>query len=295
LLRFTSTRSPEKPISLQSYVDNMPDLQKNIYYITGGSMKEAVESPFLERVRAKGFEVLFFIDNLDEYLNIADYEDYPLQSVTKEGLDLGEGKAAAEWFEEKEEEFKRLIDWMHNLYGKKVQKISLSNRLEDTPMIIPTSKHGQSANMERISSGQAFGRKGGKATKVLELNFRHPVIRSMKDRVDALGDNEEDLELEDYANMLYDVALVNSGFIMKPEDTDAMSERLKRLVSVGLQIPEDAEIEPMPEFAEDEDDEDDDEEDEDEDEEELEDTEFDDEVNQEVYSEANEDAVHDEL
>jgi len=288
LLRFTSTRSPEKPISLQSYVDNMPDLQKNIYYITAGSMKEAVESPFLERVRAKGFEVLFFIENLDEYLNIADYEDYPLQSVTKEGLDLGEGKAAAEWFEEKEEEFKKLIDWMHNLYGKKVQKISLSNRLEDTPMIIPTSKHGQSANMERISSGQAFGRKGGKATKVLELNFRHPVIRSMKDRIDTLENDEEDLELEDYANMLYDVALVNSGFLMKPEDTDAMSERLQRLVSVGLQIPENAEIEPMPEFAEDEDDEDDDEEDEDEDEddEELEDT---------VLDEEAEDAVHDEL
>jgi len=117
----------------------------------------------------------------------------------------------------------------------------------------------------------------------------------MKDRIDALENDEEDLELEDYANMLYDVALVNSGFLMKPEDTDAMSERLQRLVSVGLQIPENAEIEPMPEFAEDEDDEDDDEEDEDEDEEELEDTELDDEIHQNVSSEANEDAVHDEL
>jgi len=294
LLRFKSTRSPEKPISLQSYVDNMPDLQKNIYYITAASMKEAEESPFLERVRAKGFEVLYFIDNLDEYLNIADYEDYPLQSVSKEGLDLGEGKAAAEWFEEKEEEFKKLIDWMHNLYGKKVQKISLSNRLEDTPMIIPTSKHGQSANMERISSGQAFGQKGGKATKVLELNFRHPVIRSMKERVDVLEEDEEDMELQDYANMLYDVALVNSGFLMKPEDTEALSERLQRLVKTGLKVPEDAEIEPMPEFAEDED-EDEDDEDEDEDDEELEETDLDDDTDDEFKETEDQDEAHDEL
>merc|ERR1719283_468303 len=83
LLRFKSSRSPDKPISLQSYVDNMPDNQKNIYYISAASMEEAKESPFMERVRAKGFEVLYFVDNLDEYLNLADYEDFPLQSVTK--------------------------------------------------------------------------------------------------------------------------------------------------------------------------------------------------------------------
>merc|ERR1719494_115351 len=150
LLRFKSTRSTEKPISLQSYVDNMPDNQKNIYYMSAGSLKEAEESPFMERIREKGFEVLYFVDNLDEYLNIADYEDYPLQSVAKEGLDLGEGKAAAEWFENKEEEFKPLTEWMQKLYGKKVQKISLSNRLENSPMIITTTKNGQSARMEQI-------------------------------------------------------------------------------------------------------------------------------------------------
>merc|ERR1719447_69243 len=86
LLRFKSTRSPDKPISLQSYVDNMPENQKNIYYISAGSMEEAKSSPFMERVLAKGFEVLYFVDNLDEYLNLADYEDYPLQSVTKKDL-----------------------------------------------------------------------------------------------------------------------------------------------------------------------------------------------------------------
>jgi len=263
LLRFKSTRSPETPISIQSYVDNMPDNQKNIYYISAASLKEAEESPFMERIREKGFEVLYFIDNLDEYLNIADYEDYPLQSCAKEGLDLGEGKAAAEWLEGKEEEFKKLTDWMKTLYGKKVTKISLSNRLENSPMIITTTKNGQSARMEQIMSGQAFGSRGTKASKILEVNFRHPIIKGMRETVEGLEKDEEDKELEDYANMLYDVALVNSGFIMDPEDTEAMTKRLQRLVRVGMKIPLDAEIEPMPEFAQDEDDVDEDEDDED--------------------------------
>jgi len=273
LLRFKSTRSTEKPISLQSYVDNMPENQKNIYYMSASSMKEAEESPFMERVREKGFEVLYFVDNLDEYLNIADYEDYPLQSVTKEGLDLGEGKAAAEWLESKEEEFKPLTEWMQKLYGKKVQKISLSNRLENSPMIITTTKNGQSARMEQIMSGQAFGNKGAKATKILEVNFRHPIIKGMRDTVNGLEEDEEDKELEDYASMLYDVALVNSGFIMDPEDTEAMTKRLQRLVRIGMKIPLDAAIDPMPEFAEDEVEEDDDDEEEDDDDEEEDDEE----------------------
>merc|ERR1719369_546443 len=198
LLRFKSTRSPDKPISLQSYVDNMPDNQKNIYYISAASMEEAKASPFLERVRAKGFEVLYFVDNLDEYLNLADYEDFPLQSVTKEGLDLGEGQAAAEWLTEKEEEFKSFTDWLKNLYGSKVQKVVLSMRLEESPMIIATTKHGQSANMLRILSGQTMTTNTRQNTqKVVEVNFRHPVIKNLKQRVEELEEDEEDKQLED--------------------------------------------------------------------------------------------------
>jgi len=278
LLRFKSTRSPDKPISLQSYVDNMPEKQKNIYYISAASMEEAKSSPFLERVLAKGFEVLYFVDNLDEYLNLADYEDFPLQSVTKEGLDLGEGQAAADWLSEREEEFTSFIEWLKNLYGSKVNKVTLSNRLEDTPMIIPTTKHGQTANMARIMSGQTMttGQRST-AMKVVEVNFRHPVIKALKEKVDALEEDEEDKQLEDYANMLYDVALVNSGFLMSPEEVTLFSIRLNKMVRDGLEVPADAEVEALPEFAEDEEEEeeedDEDEDDEEEEEEELEDEE----------------------
>jgi len=271
LLRFKSTRSPDKPISLQSYVDNMPDNQKNIYYISAGSMEEAKASPFMERVRAKGYEVLYFVDNLDEYLNLADYEDFPLQSVTKEGLDLGEGQAAAEWLTEKEEEFKSFTDWLKNLYSSKVQKVALSMRLEDTPMIIPTTKHGQTANMARIMSGQTMTTNSQtNAMKVVEINFRHPVIKNLKQRVEELEEDEEDKQLEDYANMLYDVALVNSGFMMSPEEITLFSERLQKMVRNGLEVPDDAEVEALPEFAEDEEEEEEDDDDEDDEEEEEE-------------------------
>merc|ERR1711920_1162995 len=276
LLRFKSTRSPEKPISLQSYVDNMPDNQKNIYYISAGSMEEAKASPFMERVRAKGFEVLYFVDNLDEYLNLADYEDFPLQSVTKEGLDLGEGQAAAEWLTEKEEEFRGFTDWLTNLYSSKVQKVALSMRLEDTPMIIPTTKHGQTANMARIMSGQTMTTNSkSNAMKLVEINFRHPVIKNLKQRVDNLEEDEEDKQLEDYANMLYDVALVNSGFMMSPEEITLFSERLQKMVRSGLEVSDDAEVESLPEFAEDEEEEEEDDDDEDEEEEEEEELEDD--------------------
>merc|ERR1712060_836003 len=269
LLRFKSTRSPENPISLQSYVDNMPENQKNIYYISAGSMEEAKASPFLERARQKGFEVLYFVDNLDEYLNLADYEDFPLQSVTKEGLDLGEGQAAAEWLAEKEEEFRSFTDWLKNLYSSKVQKVALSMRLEDTPMIIPTTKHGQTANMARIMSGQTMTTNSkSNAMKVVEINFRHPVIKNLMERVDNLEEDEEDKQLEDYANMLYDVALVNSGFMMSPEEITLFSERLQKMVRSGLEVPDDAEVESLPEFAEDEEEEEDDDEDDEEEEEE---------------------------
>jgi len=278
LLRFKSTRSPEKPISLQSYVDNMPENQKNIYYISAGSMEEAKKSPFMERVLGKGFEVLYFVDNLDEYLNLADYEDFPLQSVTKEGLDLGEGQAAADWLQEKEEEFKSFIEWLKKLYEPKVTKVALSMRLEDTPMIIPTTKHGQTANMARIMSGQTMSKGGnrGSAMKVVEINFRHPVIKKLKEKVDALEEDEEDKQLEDYANMLYDVALVNSGFMMSPEEISLFSERLQKMVRSGLEVSDDAEVEALPEFAEDEEEEEEDEDEDEEEEEEVEELEDDD-------------------
>jgi len=270
LLRFPSTAS-EDPVSLQSYVDRMKDGQENIYFISAASLEEAKDSPFLEQVTKRGYEVLFFVDNLDEYMNLNEFDDFTLQAITKEGLDLNEGRAAKKYMEEKEEEFEDLTEWLKEVYGDKVTKVVLSNRLEETPMIIVTTKYGYSANMERIARGQAFGSKNPtKASKILEVNFRHPVIIAMKD---SIADDTE--SAKDLAQLLYDSALLQSGFVIEADSIGTFASRVDRIVRLGLGVEEDAEIEPMPEFPEDEEDEDDDDDEDDEDDEDLDDDEDD--------------------
>merc|ERR1719510_1751447 len=179
-----------------------------------------------------------------------------------EGLDLNEGRAAKKYLEEKEEEFEDLTEWLKDLYGSKVTKVTLSNRLEDTPMIIVTTKYGYSANMERIARGQAFGSKNPtKASKILEVNFRHPVIIGLKDKIADDTDSAQDL-----AQLLFDSALLQSGFIIEADSIGTFASRVDRIARAGLGVAEDAEIEAMPEFPEDDDEEDEDEDDEDDDE-----------------------------
>merc|ERR1711879_817883 len=276
LLRFPTTAS-ETPVSLQSYVDRMKDGQDNIYYISAASIEEAKDSPFLERVTKKGFEVVFFIDNLDEYMNLNEFDDYSLQAITKEGLDLNEGRAAKKYLEEKEELFEGLTEWLKELYGSAVTKVALSDRLEETPMIVVTTKYGYSANMERISRGQAFGsRAATKASKILEINFRHPVIQALKESV---ADDSESEDAKDLAKLLFDTALLQSGFIIESDNIGSFASRVDRIVRQSLGVDADAAVEELPEFPdEDEDDEDDedyDDEDDDEDDEDEDDDEKD--------------------
>merc|ERR1719167_1365616 len=206
----------------------MKDGQENIYFISAAYLEEARDSPLLEQ-------------------------------VTKEGFDLNEGRGAKKYMEEKEEEFEDLTEWLKELYGDKVTKVVLSNRLEETPMIIVTTKYGYSANMERIARGQAFGSKNPtKASKILEVNFRHPVIVALKD---SIADDTE--SAKDLAQLLYDSALLQSGFVIEADSIGTFASRVDRIVRQGLGVEEDAEIEPMPEFPEDDEDEDDDEDDED--------------------------------
>merc|ERR1711881_583564 len=130
LLRFTSTKSKNDAISLQSYVDRMKDGQKHIYFISAANQEEAEKSPMLEAVSSKGYEVLYFVENLDEYMNLSEYDDYQLQSVSKEGLELDSSKKKKKYFEEKAEETEEFRDWLKETYGDKITKVEVSQRLE---------------------------------------------------------------------------------------------------------------------------------------------------------------------
>merc|ERR1712141_53882 len=178
----------------------------------------------------------------------------------------------------KNEEFEDLKVWLKEVYGSRVSKVVVSSSLADSPMAIGTAKYGYSAYMERLTKSQAFGNGGSiKATKILQINYRHPVMIDMKNRIED-GEGDENSQLEDYANLLLDVALLKSGFEMDNEDQQPMADRVDRIVRGALKVALDAPLEAEPDYAndvdepeEEDDDEDEDEEEEDEEEEEAED------------------------
>merc|ERR1712244_67274 len=215
LLRFPTSKSLT-PMSLAQYVSRMADGQKHIYYISGPSIEEVEASPFMERLKARDWEVLYFVDNLDEYLNLQDYDDFAFQAINKEGTDF-DGEKMQDFIKGKDEEFEDLKVWV-------------SSSLADSPMAIGTAKYGYSAYMERLTKSQAFGNGGAiKATKILQINYRHPVMVDLKNRIED-GEGDENSQLEDYANLLLDVALLKSGFEMDNEDQQPMADRVDRIV-----------------------------------------------------------------
>merc|ERR1712157_73779 len=283
LLRFPTSKSKETPLSLAQYVSRMQPGQKHIYYISGPSVEEVEASPFMERLRKRDWEVLYFIDNLDEYLNLQDYDDYQFQAINKDGTEF-DGQRMQDFLKEKEEEFEDLKTWLKESYGSRISKVVISSSLTESPMAIGTAKYGYSAYMEKLTKSQAFGAgQSIKATKILQINYRHPVIIDMKNRIED-GEGEDNKSLEDMANLLLDVALIKSGFEIENEFQQPLVDRVDRIVRSGLKVPLDKELEPEPEFInefEEEDDEEDDDEDEDEDEDEAEMDDEDEEENKE--------------
>merc|ERR1711937_1090440 len=239
LLRFKSSHDGgEKWTSLEDYVSRMKDWQKSIYYISGKSLEEVKESAFLERLKAKGLEVLFLVDPIDEYAiqNLTEFDGKKLQSVTKENLQFGDEEDSDKKRDELyTENFKGLTEWMKDLYGDKVEKIAVSNRVVDTPCLLVTSQYGYSANMERIMQSQAFA--DNKRTsylvskKTMEINPRHPIIIELKKRAEENPDSDD---TKDLAQLMYDTALLNSGFQM--EDTTGFASRMYKLFKARLSL-----------------------------------------------------------
>ena len=216
LLRFTTSKSGNegKLRSLEQYVSDMPEAQKSIYFVAADNRAAAEASPFLEKLKQKGFEVLYLIDPIDEVAmaNLATYKDTPIVDASKEALDLGdEDEAEKATRAELAEEFKTLTTWMKECLGDQVEKVEVSNRLTDTPCVLVTSKFGWSANMERIMKAQAMGDNRAqdymKGKKTMEINPSSPVIAQLRKQKDA----DESLA-KDNCQLLFDTALLTSGF-----------------------------------------------------------------------------------
>jgi len=233
LLRFTTNLSPDTPISLERYVAGMHEDQRDIYFISGESQEAVQASPMLEVFTEKDLEVLFFVDPMDEYLtqSLTEFEGSSFQSISKDGLKLGD----EDLFEKYAEKFEDFTTWFEDTLGDKVEAVKVSPRLATTPAVVVTGQYGWSANMERIMKAQTFGdaskNKHMAAKKTLEINVKNAMIRELADRSAVDPDAKE---LKDYAELIYDAALVQSGFAV--EDSTNFAERLHRIIAVAVDV-----------------------------------------------------------
>ncbi|KAL8172121.1 hypothetical protein V2J09_023925 [Rumex salicifolius] len=248
LLRFETSKSDGKLTSLDKYISRMKKGQKDIFYITGSSKEQLENSPFLERLSKKNYEVIFLTDPVDEYLMqyLMDYEDKKFQNVSKEGLKLGKDSKAKEL----KESFKELTKWWKDtLVSEKVDDVKISNRLADTPCVVVTSKYGWSANMERIMQSQTLSDASKQAymrgKRVLEINPRHPIIKELRERVVI---DPEDAKVKQAAQLMYQTALLESGFML--ENPKEFASRIYDSVKGSMNISPDAAVEEEEEVEE---------------------------------------------
>merc|ERR1711981_57234 len=255
LLRFTSTKSEEKDISLDKYLDRMQESQESIYYMSGDSLEVMKKAPALQVFKKKDIEVLMLADHLDEpcIQKLADYEGKKFVSIQKADVKLDETEDEKKRFTKLKDMYKPLTDrWKEKLTdltekgamkdaGVKIEKVELSKRLTDSPVVVVTSQFGYSAQQEKIMKAQAFQNKDQigmmSGRKTLEVNANHPVVVDLLSKIKA---DKEDAAALDTAQVLFQTALIESGYEIA--DPSTLVNRVYRLMSKELGVDPDAPI-----------------------------------------------------
>ena len=240
LLRYHSSQSGDMMTSLNDYVGRMVDNQPGIYYMTGESKRVIETSPFLEKLKNKGFEVLYLYDPIDEYVvqQLKEFEGKKLFSITKSNLDLGESDDEKKIFEENKLKLETLCKKMKDIFDSNVENVIVSKRVSESPCILVTGEYGWSANMERIMKAQALGQgiqnSYMTSKKTMEINPLNPIIESLYNKI---CNDEHDKTVRDLVWLLYDTTLLTSGFSL--EEPSSFAQRIHRLIKLGLSIDED--------------------------------------------------------
>merc|ERR1740127_310897 len=278
LLRFFTTKSEGKDISLDKYLDRMQESQESIYYMSGESLDVMKKAPALQVFKKKDLEVLMLSDHLDEpcIQKLADYEGKKFVSIQKADVKLDETEEEKKKFSKLKDMYKPLTDWWKDKLtdytekgamkeaGVKIEKVELSKRLTESPVVVVTSQFGYSAQQEKVMKAQSFQNKDQvgmmSGRKTLEVNPNHPVITDLLSKVK--GDKEDKAAI-DTAQVLFQTALIESGYEIA--DPSALVNRVYRLMSKELGVDPDAPLKEVEvpegeeeEEAEEEDDKDDD-------------------------------------
>merc|ERR1712012_566588 len=253
LLRFRTTKSEEKEVSLDKYLDRMQESQESIYYMSGDSMEVMKKAPSLQVFRKKDLEVLMLDDHLDEpcLQKLADYEGKKFVSIQKADVKLDETEEEKKRFSKVKDMFKPLTDWWKEKLtdftekgamkdaGVKIEKVEISKRLTESPVVVVTSQFGYSAQQEKVMKAQAFQNKEQlgmmSGRKTLEINPNHPVVIDLLSKVKA---DKEDSAAKDTAQVLFQTALIESGYELA--DASALVNRVYRLMSKELGVDPDA-------------------------------------------------------
>eukprot|EP00929_Paragymnodinium_shiwhaense_P025005 TRINITY_DN1522_c0_g1_i4.p1 TRINITY_DN1522_c0_g1~~TRINITY_DN1522_c0_g1_i4.p1 ORF type:complete len:804 (-),score=394.74 TRINITY_DN1522_c0_g1_i4:156-2567(-) len=253
LLLFKSTKSEGKEINLDKYLDRMQESQESIYYMSGDSLEIMKKAPALQIFLKKDIEVLMFDDHLDEpcVQKLADYEGKKFVSIQKADVKLDESEEEKKRFTKLKDMYKPLTDWWKEKLtdltekgamkdaGVKIEKVEVSKRLTDSPVVVVTSQFGYSAQQEKVMRAQSFQNKDQvnmmSGRKTLEINPNHPVVVDLLAKVKA---SKEDAAALDSAQVLFQTALIESGYEIA--DPSALVNRVYRLMSKELGVDPDA-------------------------------------------------------
>jgi molecular chaperone HtpG len=202
LLRYKTTKSGDKYVTLDQYIENMKEDQKEIYYITGENLASLLNSPLLEALKAKDYEVLLMVDPIDEWVtqSLREYKEKKLKSAEKGDLDLEKVD------DEKKNEYSALLSFLKGKLESKVKDVVVSKRLKNSISCLAGDEWAMSAYMQKIL--KASGQKAPDQKRALEVNVNHPVMEKIKSVFESDTTNPV---LTDYCDLLYDIAVISEG------------------------------------------------------------------------------------
>lgn len=243
LLRFHSSKNGGEVgagVSLKDYVTRMKEGQKSIYYVTGESVSVVDKMACLEKLKKKGYEVLYMVDPIDEYLcqHLIEYDSKNFVNCAKEDFLLDESSEDAGRKEEIAKEWSGVCAKIKEILGDKVKDVIVSERLVNRPCVLVADKYGWSANMERIMKAQALRNAESfmfmQAKKIMEINVEHGLMKTLKDRI---SEGEEgaggiDKNIERIVGVLYETVCIDSGFSL--EDPAKYAGAIYRMMELGL-------------------------------------------------------------